>query len=109
MEVRERRVGAWGKGRAGALSPHLHPPRIPQLRGSLDEGAHLLRQSETHQQVQRQRTDHAEFAAQVRTQGAPGEGRHGGEVGEDVSVPGNAVHRGHGVPERGRDQAQNSV
>jgi len=52
LEVRERGVGAGGEARAAGPQLRLHPPRLPQLRRPLDEGARLLQQSQTHQQAQ---------------------------------------------------------
>ena len=78
MEVRERRVGAGRQGWGSASEPDLHPPGEPELRRALDEGGRLLRQGQADEQVERQRADNAELAAQVRAEGAPRARRRGG-------------------------------
>lgn len=53
LEVRERGVGARGQAGAAGAQLRLHPPRLTQLWGPLDEGSRLLQQSQAHQQAQR--------------------------------------------------------
>lgn len=55
LEVRERGVGAGREAGAAGAQLRLYPPRLPQLRRPLDEGARLLQQSQTHQQAKRRR------------------------------------------------------
>jgi len=48
VEVRERGVGPRRQGRSAPAEPYLYPSRVPKLRGTLDEGASVFRQSQTY-------------------------------------------------------------
>lgn len=52
LEVCQRRMGAGWETRATKPQLCVHPPRLSQLRGPLDESCHFLQQSQTYQQAQ---------------------------------------------------------
>lgn len=52
LEVRQWRMGASWETRAAEPQLCLHPPRLSQLWGPLDESCHFLQQSQTYQQAQ---------------------------------------------------------